>query len=77
MWQSVTKEEFNLFIKNYPTKLIKEEVRICEPPVRFYRDESKNLEWPNDAVARITYHEDMKGMTAYNGKLNSYEIKET
>ena len=40
MFKLVTKEEFREFLKQYPRELSSSVVTICEPPIRFFRDET-------------------------------------
>jgi hypothetical protein len=70
VWKSVTKEEFEAFIKAYPKPLKYDVTGICEPPLASYNDFSDGKVWPESMVAKISLEE-----ASYMGKPNEYLIK--
>ena len=49
----VLKEEFDIFVKDYPKKLEVGISRVCEPEIKSYNDSTKGSFWPECEVARI------------------------
>ena len=74
--KTVSKEEFDKFVKSYPNKLEWDVTGICEPPYGSYNDFSEGKIWPDSVVASVIMNETMKGHPAYKGELNEYKIKE-
>lgn len=58
--KQVTKEEFELFIKNYPHELEIDVCGIFEPPIKSYNDFTIGM-WPESVVAYISLGKDTYG----------------
>lgn len=50
-YKRVSKEKFVDFLKNYPTKLVKDVYGVCDPPYISYNDFSTGKMWPDSVVA--------------------------
>lgn len=61
---SVTKEEFEAFIKNYPRKLIYDCYGVCEPPLITYNDFELG-KWPDSIVAQTWLYDNNKNSIFY------------
>lgn len=75
-YTQVTKEQFDLFIKNRfiatGVKLDRDVTGICEPPLLTLNDFSNGLMWPESIVAKGYL---MDGSEYYDFKTTEYFIK--
>jgi len=51
-FKTVTKEEFEQFLKDYPEKLVHDVCRVCDPPMISFNDFTKAEKWPESVVAK-------------------------
>lgn len=63
--ESVTYEEFNEFLKNYPRSLVRDVCGISGPPVITYNDFKLADRWPYGVVARTWLYSDEPGDLFY------------
>lgn len=56
--KSVTYEEFNEFLKDYPRSLVRDVTGICDPPCITYNDFELADRWPYSIVARTWLYSD-------------------
>jgi hypothetical protein len=61
---SVSKEDFDVFIKNYPRQLDCDVCAIAEPPLITYNDFSLG-NWPESIVAKTWKYDDKPGERYY------------
>lgn len=54
LFKEVTREEYLVFVKNYPTKLHFDCTGICDPPLGSYNDFSHGKVFPESIVAKET-----------------------
>jgi hypothetical protein len=52
VFTTVSEDEFNKFIENYPNKLEGDVLGACEPPLATYNDFSIATHWPKSIVAK-------------------------
>ncbi len=57
MWRKISKEEFIIFLDNYPGNLEYDWTGISHPPICSYNDFTRG-KWPESMVARFAPHED-------------------
>lgn len=50
----VTKEKFDIFIKNHPNELTFDVIRFAEPYIFQYNDFTEGKVWPESVVAQYT-----------------------
>lgn len=72
----VSKQEFEDFLENYPNKLIRDKVRICEPPMSNFLDDSiQGDDRYFDIIVATIVHEWLKdGKTDDGDKFWEYSI---
>jgi hypothetical protein len=77
-YKRVTKEEFDIFIAEYPRKLERDVSGISDPPTLTMNDFSIGV-WPDSVVAKAdlyeTFPKDRMGQV-YGWEPNKYFIKE-
>jgi hypothetical protein len=65
-FKTVTAEEFEQFLRNYPRILDVDVCQICEPPFKSFNDFNIG-NWPDSIVAKITLNEAW-------GQPNEYQV---
>jgi len=77
VYKSVTKEEFDKFIENYPRELVRSVYAVFEPPIVTYNDFELANHWPYSVIARTyIYDEDPKERYYEPEEMRSYTIAE-
>jgi hypothetical protein len=59
-YKPVEKEEFDSFVKDYPSALEWDVCKIGDPALGSYNDFSDGKKWPESMVAKISLHSDGK-----------------
>jgi len=54
VYRTVTKEEFDTFLRNYPRRLERDICGIGEPPLASYNDFELANRWPHSIVAQYS-----------------------
>jgi hypothetical protein len=75
-WKKVSKEEFNIFLANYPNKLEKDVAYFFEPPMLSYNDFSDGKKWPESMVAQVCCNTFMERHPNYKEEPDEYYLPE-
>ena len=73
-WRQVDRDEFDAFVRSYPSQLQVDVCAIGEPALRSYNDFSAGAVWPESMVAKMLCYD---GSKYHGGKRPEYYIPDT
>jgi len=71
-YKKVTKEQFDKFVKEYPSELVWDVAGMYEPPLGSHNDFSEGKKWPESMVTKVVLY---NGSSYHGGKNREYYIR--